>query len=262
MRARLGGGRLWVARGLGGLAGLALAGVLAVTLATTVWAQQLVADLSSHLIAITTGFTGTEVVLFGTTDGVGDVAIVVTGPKMPALVRRKERVLGMWMNTRTVHFSQAPSFYSVATSRPLDQIVSKTLLERQQIGVPQLTLAPQESLDAQEQAEFRDALIRNKRRAGVYTPTTGTVSFLGDRLFRTNLYFPANVPTGLYNVEALLIRNGEVVSAQTTPLVVSKIGFSAEVYDMARHRPITYGVLAVLGAVAAGWTAGAAFRRV
>ena len=53
------------------LAGLLLGG----TVAATVWAQQLVADLSSHLIAITTGFTGTEVVLFGTTDGAGDVEI-------------------------------------------------------------------------------------------------------------------------------------------------------------------------------------------
>lgn len=247
-----------VVQGLAALAGLALG----VTFAATVWAQQMVADLSSHLIAITTGFTGTEVVLFGATDGVGDVAIIVNGPRLPAIVRRKERVLGMWMNTDSVRFSQAPSYHSVATSRPLGQIVGKTALERQQIGEPQLQLDPQETLDPQELAAFRAALIRNKQRAGLYGSSVGAVSFLGDRLFRTNIYFPANVPTGLYNVEALLIRDGEVVSAQTTPLVVSKVGFSADVYDMARHRPITYGVLAVLGAVAAGWVAGAAFRRV
>jgi uncharacterized protein (TIGR02186 family) len=247
-----------VVQGLAALVGLGLG----VTVAATVWAQQLVADLSSHLIAITTGFTGTEVVLFGTTDGSGDVAIVVTGPRLPAIVRRKTRVIGMWMNTDSVRFALAPSYYSVATSRPLDQIVDKTVLERQQIGVPQLQLDPQETLNPQELAAFRTALIRNKQRAGLYAASAGAVSFLGDRLFRTNIYFPANVPTGLYNVEALLIRDGEVVSAQTTPLVVSKVGFSAEVYDMARYRPISYGVLAVLGAVAAGWAAGAAFRRV
>lgn len=249
--------RRWV-QGCAALAGLLLGGAVA----ANVWAQQLVADLSSHLIAITTGFTGTEVVLFGTTDGAGDVAIVVTGPRVPAVVRRKERVVGMWVNTDSVRFEQVPSFYTVATSRPLDQLVGRPVLERHQIGLPHLQLGPRESLAPDELAVFRAALIRNKQRAGLYALTFGQVAFLGDRLFRTNIYFPANVPTGLYNVEALLIRDGEVVSAQTTPLVVSKIGFSAEVYDIARYRPITYGVLAVVGAVAAGWAAGAAFRRV
>lgn len=249
--------RRWI-QGMAALGGLLLGG----TIAANVWAQQLVADLSSHLIAITTGFTGTEVVLFGTTDGVGDVAIVVTGPRLPAVVRRKERVVGMWVNTDSVRFEQVPSFYTVATSRPLDQLVGRPVLERHQIGLPHVQLGPRESLAPDELAVFRAALIRNKQRAGLYALTIGQVAFLGDRLFRTNIYFPANVPTGLYNVEALLIRDGEVVSAQTTPLVVSKIGFSAEVYDVARHRPITYGVLAVIGAVAAGWAAGAAFRRV
>lgn len=251
-------GRLLLLRAAAALSGL----FLAAALVTAVQAQQLLADLSSHLIAITTGFTGTEVVLFGTTDGAGDVAIVVTGPRGPAVVRRKDRVAGIWINTESVRFEQVPSFYTVATSRPLDQIVGRPVLERQQIGLPQLQLAPSEQLAPEELAAFRAALIRNKQRAGLYGIAMGQVAFLGERLFRTNIYFPANVPTGLYNVEALLIRDGEVVSAQTTPLVVSKIGFSAEVYDFARQRPVTYGVVAVVGAVAAGWAAGAAFRRV
>jgi len=240
------------------LAGLLLGG----TVAATVWAQQLVADLSSHLIAITTGFTGTEVVLFGTTDGAGDVAIVVTGPRGPATVRRKQRVAGMWMNTDSLRFDQVPSFYTVAVSRPLDQLVGRPALERHQLGLPQLQLPAESTLPPEELAAYRSALIRNKQRQGLYAISMGQVAFLGERLFRTNIYFPANVPTGLYNVEALLIRDGEVVSAQTTPLVVSKIGFSAEVSDFARHRPVIYGVAAVLGAIAAGWAAGAAFRRV
>lgn len=250
--------RVWTARAVGALAGLVVGG----TLAATVWAQQLVADLSSHLIAINTGFTGTEVVLFGTTDAPGDVAIVVTGPRGSVTVRRKERIAGIWLNAASVRFEQVPSYYMVATNRPLDQFVSRPVLERHQIGLPQLQLGPREQLSPAELAVFRQALIRNKQRAGLYSITLGQVSFLGDRLFRTNIYFPANVPTGLYNVEALLIRDGEVVSAQTTPLVVSKVGFSAEIFEFARNQPLAYGVAAVIGAIAAGWLAGAAFRRV
>ncbi len=250
-------------RAAGGLAGLLLAVlVLAGVPAATARAQQLVADLSSHLIAINTGFTGTEVVLFGTTEGVGDVAIVVTGPRGSVTVRRKDRVAGIWVNAESVRFEQVPGYYMVATNRPLDQFVGRPVLERHQIGLPHLQLGPREQRSAAELAVFRAALIRNKQRAGLYGITLGQVTFLGERLFRTNIFFPANVPTGLYNVEALLIRDGEVVSAQTTPLVVSKVGFSAEIYDFARNQPVAYGVAAVIGAVAAGWLAGAAFRRV
>lgn len=135
-------------QGVAALAGLLLGG----TVAATVWAQQLVADLSSHLIAITTGFTGTEVVLFGTTDGAGDVAIVVTGPRAPATVRRKERVAGMWMNTDSLRFDQVPSFYTVAVSRPLDQLVGRPVLERHQLGLPQLQLPADATLPPEQLA--------------------------------------------------------------------------------------------------------------
>jgi hypothetical protein len=44
-------------------------------------AEALAADLSKHLIAITTAFVGTEVVLFGTSDGQGDIVVTVHGPR-------------------------------------------------------------------------------------------------------------------------------------------------------------------------------------
>ena len=72
--------------------------------------QALVADLTNHLIAITTGFTGASVVLFGATDGPGDVAVVVQGPDREMTVRRKRRIAGIWVNSREVMFANVPSF--------------------------------------------------------------------------------------------------------------------------------------------------------
>lgn len=243
---------------------LAVAAAVAVTVLVSggARAQQLVADLSSHLIAITTGFTGTEVVLFGSTDGPADVAVVVTGPRTTATVRRKARVAGLWVNSDKVVFDQVPSYYVVATNRPLEQFISTPILERHQIGLPNVRMEPKEPPTAGTLPEYRAALIRTKQRAGLYGVAHGQVSFLGARLFRTNIFFPANVPTGLYNVEVFLIRDGDVLSAQTTPLVVSKVGFSAEVFEFARSQPFNYGLTAVLGALAAGWLAGTIFRRV
>jgi len=224
-------------------------------------APPLLADLSGHVIAISTGFTGAEVVLFGTTDGAGDVAVVVTGPPGTVAVRQKESLAGLWFNRQSVTFQGVPGYYAVATNRPLASLVQESVLERHQIGLDHLQLTPVGAVAQPRATLFRAALIRNKQAQGLYSTSLGQLSFLGERLFRTNLRFPANVPTGLYTVGVFLIRDGDVVSAQTTPLAVTKVGLSAEVADFAQRRPVLYGVAAVLGAVLAGWLAGALLRK-
>ena len=67
-----------MSRGLGSLGVLLVLSLLCWGSAAP--AEGLVADLTSHLIAITTGFTGASVVLFGATDGPGDVIVAVRGP--------------------------------------------------------------------------------------------------------------------------------------------------------------------------------------
>lgn len=226
-------------------------------------AQDLVADLSNHLIAISTDFTGTEVVLFGALDEPGDIAVVVRGPAEDVVVREKERVLGIWVNTTSVTFLGVPSFYRVASSVPLPQIADESTLRRHGIGLQHLRLAVGESsdLDEAEVSAFHDALIRSRQRDGVFGVGSGQVAFLGGRLFRTRLDFPASVPTGQYIVSVYLIRDGAVVDAQTTPLVVSKIGLGADIYAYAQRQAAAYGLLAIFIAVAAGWLASVVFRR-
>jgi uncharacterized protein (TIGR02186 family) len=224
-------------------------------------AQTLIADLSDHLIAITTMFSGRDVVLFGAAQGEGEIAVVVTGPRAPVTVRRKDRTVGLWVNRKSVVFPQAPGYYAVAASAPLDKLAPKSVLERHGLGVEYVRLETVRSLPADQVGPFRAALIRNKQRAGLYGAELGQVAFLGGGLFRVNIHFPADTPTGLYTVEVFLLQDGEVIGAQTTPLTVSKSGFSAEVFEFAVGQPALYGVGAVTLAVAAGWLAGLAFRR-
>lgn len=223
--------------------------------------QALVADVSEHLIAISTGFTGTEVVLFGAIDEEGgDVAVVVSGPRRSITVRRKDRVAGIWINRVSVTFHNVPGFYAVATSRPLENIVEPAVLGRHEIGVQHLVLRPIGSQSRSTVQEFRQSLVRNMKKADLFQENQDQVTFLGERLFRTNLYFPANVPTGIYTIGVFLIRDGDIISAQTTPLAVSKVGLSSDIYELAQRRPFLYGWGAIVGAVAIGWLAGALFR--
>jgi len=239
---------------------LLLTGLMLQALAPPARAQALVADLTSHLVAITTGFTGTSVVLFGATDGGGDVIVVVRGPEREMVVRHKSKVAAIWVNTRQATFTNVPSFYSVYSSRPVEEIASPAVRQLHQIGLDYLHLNTEQTLSAEEATDFRAAFIRNQVRSGLYLPTTGQVAFLGDRLFRATINFPASVPTGTYLVEVFLVRDNAVVSGQTTPLVISEIGIDAEVHDFADRYGLAYGLVAVILAAMAGWLASLPFR--
>lgn len=238
--------------------------VTALVLAATPAArgQELVADLSSHRVAISTGFTGSQVVLFGATGGEGDVALVVRGPDERVVVRRKDRIAGIWVNRAGMVFEGVPAYYAVASNRPLEAFMSPAVMARNQIGVEHLRLTAEADGLEDEVATFRAALVRNKQRDGLFPVELGKVVFLGARLFRTDVYFPANVPTGNYTVKVFLIRDGQVVSAQTTPLFVSKTGMEAKISQFAHRNSFYYGLFAVALALMAGWFADFVFRRV
>jgi uncharacterized protein (TIGR02186 family) len=223
-------------------------------------ADAVVADLSSHLIAITTGFTGASVVLFGATDGPADVVAVVRGPERDVTIWRKEKIAGIWANAEAVTFANVPSFYAVAASRPLEGLMQPSAAALYRVGVRNLKFEAKSDVAPDRLRLFSDALIGVQQRAGVFAATTGKIAFLGDRLFRTTISFPANVPTGSYLVEIFLVRDNDVIGAQTTPLVVSKVGVDAAVFDFARRDALAYGAIAVLIAAMAGWFASLPFR--
>jgi uncharacterized protein (TIGR02186 family) len=223
--------------------------------------QPLLADLTGHLIAITTGFTGTSVVLFGATDGPGDIIAIVRGPERDVVVRQKRHLGGIWINVPNVTFAAVPSYYAVFSNRPLDQIAPSSTQALHQIGIKNLRLDLRNSTRPPgETAMFRAALLDEEQHQGVYAEQPDSVSFLGDRLFRATIPFPANVPTGTYFVEVLLVRNGNVISGQTTPLVVSEIGLSADLNEFALRNALLYGIVAVAGAALLGWLASLPFR--
>ncbi|MEX0808435.1 MAG: TIGR02186 family protein [Dongiaceae bacterium] len=236
--------------------------VLLLVPASLLRAAPLVADLSNHLIAITTDFTGTDVLLFGAVDGPGDVIVVVRGPVTDIAVRRKERIAGVWVNRDSVEFISVPSFYAVASTRPLDEVIDEATRRRHAIGLDTLQFAVAPDSDADDPAAFRSALERIKMRQLLYWPNPIEVNFLGDTLFRTDIWFPSNVPIGSYVIEVLLVRDGAVVSAQTTPLVISKIGIGADIFEWAHRQSFLYGLATVAMALVAGWTAHLVFRRI
>ena len=243
------------------LLGLAL--LLAVLPLREARPQGLAADISAHLIAITTAFVGTTVTLFGVSDSSNEIVVTMIGPRDEQVVRRKDQIAGIWVNADEMTFRNVPTFYFVASSRPIEQITHPDVQARLELGLQHLNVQPVdvEGREISEIAAFEDALIRNKQRMNLYVDEVGAVRFVGEQLFRTDVDFPANVPPGIYQVQVFELVGGQVTDAQRSTLVISKIGLEAEVFDFAHARAPLYGVAAIVISIAAGWLAAVIFRR-
>jgi uncharacterized protein (TIGR02186 family) len=219
-------------------------------------------DLSQDLIGISTGFKGADVLLFGATKGEGDVIVVVRAPNSQVIVRRKDRVAGIWVNTSELIFDDAPGFYHVAASAPLEDLLPEPILNANQIGTDHIAFNPHFLTSLDQEEAFRAALIRNKQRSQLYTDGLQEVNFRGARLFRTRVALPANVPTGDYAVTVYQVRGGEIADRSESLLQVRKVGMEAKITEFAFQQAPLYGLIAVIIALIAGWFAGFVFRKV
>jgi uncharacterized protein (TIGR02186 family) len=232
------------------------------------------ADVSSRSIAVTSGFTGTEVVVFGSVvnsrqtsaeAGYYDVVVVLEAMATPLLVRRKSNVAGLWVNTTSVAFEGAPSYYAIVSTRPIEEIAEADMLERHAIGLDFVRLAPaaRSVIDMQpgELKAFKEAVVRLKQKEGLYIKADYGVIFIGQSLFRSSITLPANVPVGPLTARVYLFREGDLLSTFSSRVKFEREGIELWLYRFAMRQPVLYGLFAVLVAVAAGLIASAAFRR-
>jgi uncharacterized protein (TIGR02186 family) len=229
--------------------------------------EDLVSGLSQDQIRITSNYTGTDIFVFGAIESIApndanairDVVVVIRGPDADMTVRRKARIAGVWVNRNSMMLHDMPSYYSVASSRPLSKIASSETLERYQIGVANVQPESVGTHNPAKAEPFRRAAVADRAHAGLYLEDT-SVEFLGNSLFRARVPIPATVQRGEYTAEVLLFRDGNVISAQSTPLYVDQFGFERGILNFARHEPFFYGLCAVLIAVLFGWLSSLMFR--
>ena len=246
---------------------LALLPLLLLTAQTPV----LVPDVSQRSVRIVYSFTGAELLLFGAVvypggkpadDKPVDIVVVVKGPTQSVLVREKEKVAGIWVNADRLRYRSAPSFYAVASTRPIETLVDERTRAIYELGLDSLQLSPASSAPADEQRRFSQGLVALKTRAGLYYDAPHAVEITGGVLYRARLVIPARVPVGRYTAETFLIRDGRVLAAAVRPIDIQKAGFERFVARAADRSAVWYGLTAVALSVALGWAAGWAARRV
>lgn len=222
----------------------------------------LITDLSVARVSITSAFQGENIMLFGMFDPPGEIVVVVVGPPARETVLRKQRFLGLWLNTGRQSFDDVPAYYAIAASQPLQRLLARSA--GGEILSLEDRLSTVKSVGERESAaltQFRSGLVEVKRREGLYPAAIGQVTVQAGRLFRVDLPFPSRLPEGVYDVRTYLLRDGAIVAAVSRPLPVGKVGFSAQLAGWAAEEGPLYGLGAIVMALAVGWIGGALMRR-
>jgi len=247
-------------------AALAITLLLAPFFASIAQAERLVTSLSTHRVLISSNFTGTSLVLFASIEDTDtprdkakkyDVAITVRGPATTFVTRKKERILGFWVNYESRRYPDTPSYLAVLTNRPPAEFGPLELQTKYKLGLSFAALPP--SILPNE--EFGDALLRVKKAEGLFHEETNAVTFLTPTLFRATLPIPGTAPTGPYEIDVQIFANGVLTGQQSTAIEVVKTGFEAYVAQAARDRRIDYGLGVAFLAFVVGGFAGLIFRR-
>jgi uncharacterized protein (TIGR02186 family) len=173
-------------------------------------------------------------------------------------VHLKDRVFGIWVNAESVEIDRAPSFYAVAASGPITDVLSHTEDLRHSVTVPRAVRSV--GSEARDPVAFTVALIRIRRDEGIYATLPGAVEVDQQTLFDTSIALPANLIEGAYAVRVLLMRDKQVVSEFETAIEVHKVGLERWLYNLAQDHALLYGLLSLVIAVAAGWLASTVFR--
>ncbi len=232
----------------------------------------LVPDVSQRDIEIAYSFTGAELLLFGAIvypggtapqpgDKPAEIVVVVKGPVQSVLVREKEKVAGIWVNAERMRYRSAPSFYAIASSRPIRSIVDDRTRAIYELGLDSLQLSPASGATPDVQRRFDAGLVDLRRRAGLYYEAPGAVEITDGVLYRARITIPARVPVGRFTAETFLIRDNRVLAAAVRPIEIRKSGFERFVASAAEHTSVLYGIVAVALSVLCGWGAGALWRR-
>ena len=243
--------------------------VVAMVVLTGATKPELVPDVSSRSIEIRYSFTGAQLLLFGAVlypDGrvptrPADIVVVLRGPDQPIRLREKQKIAGIWMNADSSRFRSAPSFYSVASSRPVRDLVDDRTAAIYELGLRNLQLSPGGGALPDKERRFETGLLDLRRRQGLYAESPQGVEISGGVLYRAAISIPSQVPVGTYTAETFLIDHGRVLAAATRDVQIGKSGFERYVALVARRHAFAYGMAAVILSLGLGWGAAALFRR-
>jgi uncharacterized protein (TIGR02186 family) len=148
----------------------------------------------------------------------------------------------------------------VASSRPLDEVLTNTEDLRYKISLERMIRSVGAPQGIEDAASFTEAVVRIREANGLYSEARDRIRVTEETLFQTEISLPSNLVEGDYIARIFLTRNKQVVDSFETSITVRKVGLERWIYNLAYEKPLVYGLLSLFIAISAGWLASAVFR--
>ena len=224
-------------------------------------------DISDRNISITASFTGANIIIYGSIDpkiyNYNNIYITVVGPKTNLKLRKKSKILGLWvLEKKYINIDNLPSYYAIASNANSNNFSGSTF-KINEIGWENVNLDfPQYNSVKEKQFYFnilKDLYLDKK----LYVSKLSKINVIRDTLFRSEFELPATALVGSYEVNMFLIskEGKELIAIWSDNISVTKQGISAKLFDFSKNYSFLYGIFAAIGAILVGFFASEIFRR-
>lgn len=226
--------------------------------------------VTTRNLSIGADFSGTDLYIAGTVENMDsmlrrqnryDIIVALEGENKRALLYKKERRFGVWVNGAAAVFSHVPQFYALASTRELRDIAAPQIYQHLGLGLNFLPMRSKYSLKPATEALYKQELIDLKQKKGLYTEETGSIIFGSAHLFSTKFHLPDNVPVGFYTIKAYLFRDGIFSGEASEQLEIRRTNFAYALYYIANKHALLYGFAAVILALCLGFCGRLIFRK-
>lgn len=227
---------------------------------------RLAAALMDDSVLLTSNFNGAKLTMFGAVQLAGDkntdIVIIIRGPNRQAWITKKSKIMGLWIGQKRVYFDAAPTFFGVASTRPIDEIAPKDTQSLYGMDALSQLNPHQNALSKQELEDFKTAFVNAREKQKLYINAPKAVQFMENGLFRADIRLPDLTPPGLYTVKVMVMKNKRPVDTTLQSFEVTKVGFERFIFQFARDNTFIYGLFGLFLALGAGFLSARLFRRI
>ncbi len=248
---------------------LIFVGLTLLTLVSIQPAHAITCSVSPEVVPINLTYHGADLSISGSSMAGDDLIIRISNEHTDAHYKYKGKAGGLfWMKKGDVTFKNVPGVCMLYSTGEIDNLLDTNTQRANQIGIEGLKAAAEmetESAELQGHDErWKDEFIRFKKDQLLYSIQTGTVTRQHGQendTFHVDVQWPYQAGPGSYTVEALAIRNGQIVEQSSSQFLVKRSGVVEQLSKMAFNSASLYGIMAVVIAIIAGFAVGMVFKK-
>ena len=241
--------------------------ILFVTMSMGQASAELTAIANHDHISIDFFYHGSNVSVRGVADPDADLIIKISAPEEHQALRQKGKVGGLlWMNVGTINFEHVPSLYFLASTKKVEDILSKNEMDKDVLGYQALArhveLKPIK--DEEEKAKWFNEFVKYKQNSKLYSVASNNITFTrenGKQNYYTLFEWPYQAVPGVYTVTVYAVKNNRIVEKVESKVQVEQAGVVKRLAGMAKNNAAVYGILSILAALGAGFGVGLVFRK-